>query len=114
SEEALARAYDYVRQLGKTPIIVNDARGFFTSRTFGSFVLEGAALLGEGVPAALIENAARAVGLPTGPLALLDETSMRLSIQVAGEAAKAAAGEGKANPSHPGLSVITRMVEELG
>ena len=75
-DETIARAYDYVQALGKLPIVVNDSRGFYTSRTFGTFVMEGAAMLGEGIPAALIENLAMQVGMPVGPLALLDETSL--------------------------------------
>jgi 3-hydroxyacyl-CoA dehydrogenase/enoyl-CoA hydratase/3-hydroxybutyryl-CoA epimerase len=114
SLQSITRAFDYVRQLGKSAIVVNDARGFFTSRTFGSFVLEGAALLGEGVPAALIENAARAVGLPTGPLALLDETALSLSLHVAREARAAAIAAGEPWSAHPGEQVISRMVEQFG
>ena len=68
--------------LGKTPIVVNDSRGFFTSRVFGTFVMEGAAMLAEGVPAPLIEHAALAAGMPVGPLAVVDETSLSLSVQV--------------------------------
>ena len=75
-DETVARAFDYVLALGKTPIVVNDSRGFFTSRVFGTFVMEGAAMLGEGIPAAVIENAAMAAGMPVGPLAVLDETSL--------------------------------------
>ncbi|HEX2548045.1 MAG TPA: 3-hydroxyacyl-CoA dehydrogenase NAD-binding domain-containing protein, partial [Ramlibacter sp.] len=69
-DETVARAYDYVQALGKIPIVVNDARGFFTSRVFGTFVMEGAAMLGEGVPAAVIEQAGLQAGMPVGPLAV--------------------------------------------
>ena len=82
SDETLARAYDFVLQIGKTPIVVNDARGFYTSRVFGTFVNEGMALLGEGVPAALIENAGMQIGMPVGPLAVLDEVSLKLADDV--------------------------------
>jgi 3-hydroxyacyl-CoA dehydrogenase/enoyl-CoA hydratase/3-hydroxybutyryl-CoA epimerase len=82
SEETIARAYDYVIALGKTPIVVNDSRGFFTSRVFGTFVMEGAAMLAEGIAAPLIEHAALAAGMPVGPLAVLDETSLALSVHV--------------------------------
>ena len=82
SDETLARAFDYVAALGKTPIVVNDSRGFFTSRVFGTFVMEGAAMLDEGVPAPLVEQAALAAGMPVGPLAVVDETSLSLSVQV--------------------------------
>ncbi len=78
----LAFAYDFVMQIGKTPIVVNDARGFYTSRVFGTYVNEGLALLGEGVSAALIENAGMQVGMPVGPLAVLDEVSLKLADDV--------------------------------
>jgi 3-hydroxyacyl-CoA dehydrogenase len=81
-DETVARAFDFVLALGKTPIVVNDSRGFFTSRVFGTFVMEGAAMLDEGVPAPLIEHAALAAGMPVGPLAVLDETSLALSVHV--------------------------------
>ena len=74
SDDTVARAYDYVQAIGKMPIVVNDSRGFFTSRVFGTFVMEGVAMLGEGIPAAAIENAGIQCGMPVGPLAVLDET----------------------------------------
>ncbi|KQX95811.1 3-hydroxyacyl-CoA dehydrogenase NAD-binding domain-containing protein [Variovorax sp. Root473] len=114
SPETLARALDYVRQIGKTPIVVNDARGFFTSRVFGTFTKEGAAMLGEGVPAALIENAALGVGMPVGPLAVMDETSMALSLSVKRQTESDLAAEGRAMAAHPGWDVITRMADGLG
>lgn len=82
SPETLAKAYDFVLQIGKTPIVVNDARGFYTSRVFGTFVNEGMALLGEGVPAATIENVGMQIGMPVGPLAVLDEVSLKLADDV--------------------------------
>ena len=81
-DETIARAYDYVQALGKLPIVVNDSRGFYTSRTFGTFVMEGAAMLGEGIPPPVIENAAMQAGMPVGPLAVLDETALSLSVHV--------------------------------
>jgi len=115
SEETLAKAYDYVLQLGKTPIVVNDARGFFTSRTFGTFVQEGCAMLAEGIPAALIENAARQAGMPVGPLEVLDQTSLALSVAVMEQTIADLAAEGKPAPAeHPGQKVIVRMVKEFG
>jgi 3-hydroxyacyl-CoA dehydrogenase/enoyl-CoA hydratase/3-hydroxybutyryl-CoA epimerase len=114
SPETLARAYDYVLQLGKTPIVVNDSRGFYTSRTFGTFVQEGCAMLAEGVPAAVIENAARLAGMPVGPLAVIDETSMSLSVHVMEQTAADLKAEGKPlPPEHPGQKVIVRMVKEF-
>ena len=82
SAETLAKAFDFVMQIGKTPIVVNDARGFYTSRVFGTFVNEGMALLGEGVPAAVVENAGWQIGMPVGPLAVLDEVSLKLADDV--------------------------------
>jgi len=82
-DETVARGYDVVVALGKTPIVVNDSRGFFTSRVFGTFVMEGASMLDEGFPAPVIENAAVAAGMPVGPLAVIDETSLSLSVHVA-------------------------------
>jgi 3-hydroxyacyl-CoA dehydrogenase/enoyl-CoA hydratase/3-hydroxybutyryl-CoA epimerase len=82
----LARAMDLVQQLRKTPIVVHDSPGFYTSRVFCSFVDEGMAMLREGVPPALIENAARAIGMATGPLAVLDEVSLDLQQRVIDQA----------------------------
>ena len=81
-DATLAKAYDFVKQIGKTPIVVNDSRGFYTSRVFGSYVNEGMALLGEGVSAARIENIAMQFGMPVGPLAVLDEVSLKLADDV--------------------------------
>jgi 3-hydroxyacyl-CoA dehydrogenase/enoyl-CoA hydratase/3-hydroxybutyryl-CoA epimerase len=82
SDATLARAYDFVQQIGKTPIVVNDSRGFYTSRTFGTYISEGVRLLAEGVPAALIENVAKKAGMPVGPLAVHDEVTLTLSLKV--------------------------------
>ena len=114
SPETLARGYDYVLQIGKTPIVVNDSRGFYTSRTFGTFVQEGCAMLAEGIPAAAIENAARHAGMPLGPLAVIDETSISLSVQVMEQTLADLKTEGKPPPPpHPGQEVILRMVKEF-
>jgi len=114
SAETLARAYDYVLQIGKTPIVVNDSRGFFTSRTFGTFVQEGTAMLAEGIPAAAIENAARQAGMPVGPLEVIDQTSMSLSVHVMEQTLADLKAEGKPlPPEHPGQQVIVKMVKEL-
>jgi 3-hydroxyacyl-CoA dehydrogenase / enoyl-CoA hydratase / 3-hydroxybutyryl-CoA epimerase len=82
NDETVAKAYDYVRQIGKTPIVVNDSRGFYTSRVFGTFVNEGMSLVGEGVSPALIENLSIQCGMPVGPLAVLDEVSLKLADDV--------------------------------
>ncbi len=77
-DAAIAKALDYVRQIGKTPIVVNDARGFYTSRCFATYVDEGATMLSEGVGPALIENCGRMAGMPVGPLAVGDEVAIDL------------------------------------
>jgi 3-hydroxyacyl-CoA dehydrogenase/enoyl-CoA hydratase/3-hydroxybutyryl-CoA epimerase len=82
ADDTLARALDYVGQLRKTPIVVNDSRGFYTSRCFGTFVYEGMAMLQEGVSPALIENAAKMAGMPVGPLAVADEVTIDLQWKV--------------------------------
>ena len=79
SKETLAMAFDYVRQIQKTPIVVNDARGFFTSRVFSSYMDEGYALLSEGIDPVLIDSLAQLAGMPVGPLAVQDEVSQELS-----------------------------------
>ncbi|MGH8705753.1 MAG: 3-hydroxyacyl-CoA dehydrogenase family protein, partial [Burkholderiales bacterium] len=113
SAETLARSYDYVLQIGKTPIVVNDSRGFYTSRTFGTFVQEGCAMLAEGIPAAAIENAGRQAGMPVGPLAVVDETSMSLSVHVMEQTKADLEAEGKTYVTPPGQEVIVRMVKEF-
>ncbi len=83
SQETVARALDLVAQLKKTPIVVNDSPGFYTSRIFCSFIDEGMAMLAEGINPALIENAARQAGMATGPLAVTDEVALDLQLKVA-------------------------------
>ena len=114
SDETIARAYDYVIAIGKTPIVVNDSRGFFTSRVFGTYVMEGAAMLAEGIPAPLIEHAALAAGMPVGPLAVLDETSLALSVHVIEQTRADLAAEGRTAPISSGEALVERMVKELG
>ena len=112
-DETVARAFDYVQALGKIPIVVNDARGFYTSRTFGTFVMEGAAMLGEGIPAAVIENAGIQAGMPVGPLAVLDETALSLSVHVLDQTRADLAAEGKTYTATPGELLVETMVKEL-
>jgi len=87
-EEALAWSMDFVRQIGKTPIVVNDSRGFYTSRVFGTYTREAVLMLAEGVRPALIENGGKAAGMPMAPLALSDEVAISLIHQVAVQTAK--------------------------
>ncbi|CAM3603123.1 3-hydroxyacyl-CoA dehydrogenase NAD-binding domain-containing protein [Parendozoicomonas haliclonae] len=110
SDETLAFAYDFVLQIAKTPIVVNDSRGFFTSRVFGTFLNEGVAMLGEGVPAAAIENAALLAGMPVGPLAVADEVSLELTTKIRNQTIKDMEAEGKTYVPHPAEAVIDRML----
>tara|TARA_R110000868_G_scaffold1028_3_gene7854 strand:+ start:2873 stop:5017 length:2145 start_codon:yes stop_codon:yes gene_type:complete len=112
SDETLARGFDYVMQIKKTPIVVNDSRGFFTSRVFGTFTNEGLAMLGEGVSAAMIENETRKAGMPVGPLAISDEVSMSLMNHIRQQTIKDLAAEGKQIPAHPAYAVIDMMLNE--
>ena len=112
SDETLARGFDFVLQIKKTPIVVNDSRGFFTSRVFGTFTNEGIAMLGEGVAAAMIETEARKAGMPVGPLAVSDEVSLSLMSHIRQQAAKDLQAEGKSVPSHPATVVIDLLVNE--
>jgi 3-hydroxyacyl-CoA dehydrogenase / enoyl-CoA hydratase / 3-hydroxybutyryl-CoA epimerase len=82
SDATLAHAYDFVQQIRKTPIVVGDGRGFYTSRVFGAFCDEGVRLLEEGVDPILIENLARQGGMPVGPLAVMDEVEISLMAKV--------------------------------
>ncbi|MDD5332587.1 MAG: 3-hydroxyacyl-CoA dehydrogenase NAD-binding domain-containing protein [Rhodoferax sp.] len=112
SDETVARAFDYVQAIGKMPIVVNDSRGFFTSRVFGTFVMEGVAMLGEGIPAPAIENAGIQCGMPVGPLAVLDETTLSLSLHVMEQTRADYAAEGKNYVAVPGEALVARMVKE--
>jgi 3-hydroxyacyl-CoA dehydrogenase/enoyl-CoA hydratase/3-hydroxybutyryl-CoA epimerase len=112
--ETLARAFDFVRQLGKVPIVVNDNRGFFTSRVFSTYTREGVAMLGEGQLPSAIEMAAFSAGFPVGPLAVLDEVSLALSYNNRLETLKAFADEGRPLPPHPADAVMERMVNGFG
>ena len=113
SDETLARSYDFVQQIGKTPIVVNDSRGFFTSRVFSTFIMEGLAMLGEGQPPAAIERAATLSGMPTGPLAILDEVTLVLPIKIDKQTRMALEAAGEPYQEHAGMVVIHKMVEEF-
>ena len=90
-ERAVAKALDFVRQIRKTPIVVNDARFFYANRCIIPYINEGIRMVGEGVAPALVENAAKLVGMPLGPLQLVDETSIDLGVKIA-RATRAAMG----------------------
>jgi 3-hydroxyacyl-CoA dehydrogenase / enoyl-CoA hydratase / 3-hydroxybutyryl-CoA epimerase len=112
SDETLARAFDFVLQINKTPIVVNDSRGFFTSRVFGTFTNEGIAMLGEGVSAPMIETEARKAGMPVGPLTISDEVSLSLMSHIRLQTAEDLRAEGKAPIEHPAFEVIDVLLNE--
>ena len=112
-DETVARAFDYVQALGKIPIVVNDSRGFYTSRTFGTFITEGTNMLSEGIPAPVIENAGIQCGMPVGPLAVNDETALSLSVHVMEQTRSDFAAEGRRYDEPPGLLLVERMVKEF-
>jgi 3-hydroxyacyl-CoA dehydrogenase/enoyl-CoA hydratase/3-hydroxybutyryl-CoA epimerase len=113
SDAALARAFDVVRQIRKTPILVKDSRGFFTSRVILSLLREAAAMLGEGLNPVSIERAATQAGYPVGPLALLDEVTLTLLRTLRDETREALERDGRAHLPHPGEAVLDRMVVEF-
>ncbi|MFN8125092.1 MAG: 3-hydroxyacyl-CoA dehydrogenase NAD-binding domain-containing protein [Candidatus Nanopelagicales bacterium] len=113
SDAAIAKAIDVALQIKKTPIVVNDSRGFFTSRVIGNFMGEAGGMVAEGVPAASIEQAALQAGYPTGPLALFDEVSLTLGRRIREAGREAAAAEGWDFPDHPSYPVIDTMVLEF-
>ncbi|ADD43545.1 3-hydroxyacyl-CoA dehydrogenase NAD-binding domain-containing protein [Stackebrandtia nassauensis] len=113
SDETLARAFDYVRQINKTPIVVNDSRGFYTSRSFATYALEGLAMVAEGVPAALVENVARQAGMAVGPLAVSDEVSLSLMWGINQQTIADYAAAGVEAPVHPAMSLVDTFVNEL-
>jgi 3-hydroxyacyl-CoA dehydrogenase / enoyl-CoA hydratase / 3-hydroxybutyryl-CoA epimerase len=111
SEATLFRALDLAKQIKKTPIVVNDSRGFFTSRVIGTFINEGIGMLAEGVPPASIEQASSQAGYPAPVLQLSDELNMKLmrKIRVAAEQAGEVAGGWS---DHPSIGVIDAMLDE--
>ncbi|MGY1579217.1 3-hydroxyacyl-CoA dehydrogenase NAD-binding domain-containing protein [Streptomyces sp. MN13] len=113
-DEALARAFDLVRQINKTPIVVNDSRGFFTSRVIGHFINEGVAMVGEGVEPASVEQAAAQAGYPAKVLSLMDELTLTLPRKIRNETRRAVEEAGGTWTAHPAEAVIDRMVDEFG
>ncbi|MFF3913904.1 3-hydroxyacyl-CoA dehydrogenase NAD-binding domain-containing protein [Streptomyces sp. NPDC001852] len=113
-DEALARAFDLVRQINKTPIVVNDSRGFFTSRVIGHFINEGVAMVGEGIEPASVEQAAAQAGYPAKVLSLMDELTLTLPRKIRTETKRAVEEAGGTWTAHPAEAVIDRMVDEFG
>lgn len=110
-DETLARAYNFVLQINKTPIVVNDSRGFYTSRVFFTYFNEGAGMLREGVAPAFIENAAWLAGFPVGPLAVADEVSLMLVAKIRNQTIKDLEAAGKQYRQAPGDDVFDWMLE---
>jgi 3-hydroxyacyl-CoA dehydrogenase / enoyl-CoA hydratase / 3-hydroxybutyryl-CoA epimerase len=113
SPATLAKVFDYTLQIKKTPIVVNDSRGFFTSRVIGTFINEAVAALGEGVEPASIEQAGAQAGYPAPPLQLMDELTLTLPRKIRKETREAVEAAGGTWKSHASEAVIDRMVEEF-
>ena len=111
SDEALARVFDYTLAIGKTPIVVNDSRGFFTSRVIGTFVNEALAMLGEGVEPASVEHAGSQAGYPAPPLQLSDELNLELMHKIALASRKGIEDAGGKYEPHPAEAVVEKMIE---
>jgi 3-hydroxyacyl-CoA dehydrogenase / enoyl-CoA hydratase / 3-hydroxybutyryl-CoA epimerase len=110
SDETIARAFDFVKKIRKTPIIVKDSWGFFASRVQNTYILEGLTMLEEGYPPALIENLGVQTGMPKGALALADELSLKLALKYENQAA---VNYGPKYIQHPAVHVLEKMVNEL-
>jgi 3-hydroxyacyl-CoA dehydrogenase/enoyl-CoA hydratase/3-hydroxybutyryl-CoA epimerase len=113
TDAALYRALDFAKQIGKTPIVVNDSRGFFTSRVIGTFINEGVAMLREGIPAPSIEQAASQAGYPAPVLQLTDELNLKLMRQIRETGREALEAAGGQWAEHPAEQVINRMLDEF-
>jgi 3-hydroxyacyl-CoA dehydrogenase/enoyl-CoA hydratase/3-hydroxybutyryl-CoA epimerase len=111
SPEALAKSIDYVLKIKKTPIVVNDSRGFYTSRCFGTFVQEGLEMMAEGIAPAIIDNVGRATGMPRGPLEMNDDVALDLSYKIGEQTKKDLGDKYEERPFAP---VLEKMVVELG
>lgn len=111
SDETLARVFDFVQAIRKTPIVVNDSRGFFTSRVIGTFVNEAIGMVAEGIEPATIEQAGMQAGYPAAPLQLSDELNLTLMQKIRAESKAAALAEGKELPADPAGDVINYLVE---
>ena len=113
SAETLAKAFDFVQQIKKTPIVVNDSRGFYTSRCFATYPMEGMTLLAEGQHPRSIEMAGLQAGMAVGPLTVQDEVSLSLSMHVLEQTRKDLVAEGKPATEHPGTAVVEKMCKDL-
>jgi len=114
ADATLAKVFDFVQQIRKTPIVVNDRRGFFTSRVIGKFIDEGVAAVGEGVEPARVEQAALQAGYPTGPLQLMDELTLTLPRKIRQETKAAVAADGGEWRGHGSEAVVDAMLDTHG
>jgi 3-hydroxyacyl-CoA dehydrogenase/enoyl-CoA hydratase/3-hydroxybutyryl-CoA epimerase len=114
TDETVARALDVVALIRKTPIVVNDSRGFFTSRVIGTFCNEGIAMLAEGVHPASIEQASSQAGYPAPVLQLMDELTLTLPRKIRKETQAAVEAAGGVWTPHPADAVVDRMIDEFG
>ena len=113
SDATLAKAFDVAQQIKKTPIVVNDSRGFFTSRVIGTFINEAVAMVGEGVNPQSIEQAGSQAGYPAPPLQLLDELTLTLPLKIRKETQAAIEAGGGTWTSHASEPLMDRMVDEF-
>jgi len=113
SDATLAKVFDFTLQIRKTPIVVNDSRGFFTSRVIGTFLNEAVAAVGEGVEPATIEQAGAQAGYPAPPLQLMDELTLTLPRKIRNETKAAVEAAGGTWTPHPSEAVIDRMLDEF-
>jgi len=113
TDATLSKALDFSKQISKTPIVVNDSRGFFTSRVIGTFIYEGLAILNEGVPAPSVEQATSQAGYPAPVLQLSDELNLDLMRRVRDQNIAGAEAAGREWVPHPGEVVIDRQVDEF-
>jgi 3-hydroxyacyl-CoA dehydrogenase/enoyl-CoA hydratase/3-hydroxybutyryl-CoA epimerase len=114
SQRTLAKAFDYVLKIHKTPIVVNDSRGFYTSRVFGTYVAEGLNLLVEGQNARAIESAGLQAGMPMGPLEVADMVGLSLILHINEQTEKDLLAQGKEVAHEPSADLVRMMVKEKG
>ncbi|HJN37864.1 MAG TPA: 3-hydroxyacyl-CoA dehydrogenase NAD-binding domain-containing protein [Gammaproteobacteria bacterium] len=113
-DRSLAKALDFLKQLNKTPIVVNDGRGFYTTRCVISYINEGLQMITEGIPAPLIENGAKMLGMPVGPLALIDEIAIELAYLIRKQTQEDLGKDFEDDPSGPLIATMVEKYQRLG
>jgi 3-hydroxyacyl-CoA dehydrogenase/enoyl-CoA hydratase/3-hydroxybutyryl-CoA epimerase len=114
SEKTMAHALDFVKRIRKTPIVVNDSRGFFTSRVFSSYLSEAMGMLAEGIDPALVENGAKLAGFPVGPLTLIDEVTIELGFSAANQARRDLGEAWVQPPGYPVQKIFCETLDRKG